>query len=215
MEYSRSLRVSCDHCGGHYDTVIHQLILKQDNPELVESLVNDELFYHKCPYCGKYQNIDVSVVYADLDKKSIIYYFNMPIQFVQAQQFIEDCVADFDIDRQKSLIRIVSSQNELREKVILLENGLDDRIIEVLKLWHLEMVRKEGYDDKFEEVRCGVLEHGYLNIDFLGKHPRHTKTKRNFYNKMLEVMKPEMDKEPTPLEVSTEYAIQFVTTHDC
>ena len=64
--------------------------------------------------------------------------------------------------------RIVTNQNALREKAIIFENELDDRVVELIKLLYLLDVQ-----DKFPEVNIVegyflVLEGKYI-IEFIGE----------------------------------------------
>ena len=63
--------------------------------------------------------------------------------------------------------RIVTNQNALREKAIIFENELDDRVVELIKLLYLLDVQ-----DKFPEVNIEgyflVLEGKYI-IEFIGE----------------------------------------------
>ena len=64
--------------------------------------------------------------------------------------------------------RIVTNQNALREKAIIFENELDDRVVELIKLLYLVDVQ-----DKFPEVNIVeayflVLEGKYI-IEFMGE----------------------------------------------
>jgi hypothetical protein len=154
-------------------------------------------------------------MYADKDKKAIVFYCSDQLESAQAKPYIERRMEEFGFNNSNGFIRMASSQNELREKVILLENDLDDRIVEILKLWALESLRKEGHDEQFAEVRCGVLKDGTLSIDFIGEQPRHITIPRSYYDKMVKTLSPHLTCEETPFEVSVEYAVQFATAHNC
>lgn len=53
-----------------------------------------------------------------------------------------------DMRKNNYLIRIVRSQNELREKIAIFDEGLDDRIIEIFKIYILVTFQKEHPDCK-------------------------------------------------------------------
>lgn len=52
------------------------------------------------------------------------------------------------------LIRIVRSQNEFREKIPIFDEGLDDRIIELFKLYVLATFRKNHPDCNDVDILC-------------------------------------------------------------
>jgi hypothetical protein len=215
MDNMAQFEIDCDCCGKSYRDSFNQFIRKQINEGDVRRLIDDDLFTSICPYCAHKHFIDLPVVYADSEKRAVVFYCNNQLDFAQAQPFIEDRMEECGFNNTNGFFRTTSSQNELREKVILLENGLDDRVVEIMKLWALESLREEGYDDQFDEVRCGVLKDGTIAIDFVGKNSRHKTTPRNLYDKMEKTLLPTINQEETPLEVSVEYAIKFVTSHDC
>lgn len=62
----------------------------------------------------------------------------------------EDMVQD--MLRNHYLIRIVRSQNQLREKIAIFDAGLDDRIIEIYKIFILHTVQKKDPDCKDIEM---------------------------------------------------------------
>ena len=209
MNQKSRIGMKCAHCGCEYDALFPQIVLKDDDPELAQMIIDDTFFYVKCPECQHMENVDIPVMYADMKKQAIICYFGDIIELSNAQSYIEQQIAHFGIDREKSFVRVVYMQNELREKVILLEEGLDDRVVEILKLWALETVRNEGHRQVFEEVRCSVLHGDKLNVDFVGDAPVHISLARSYYNRIANALIPALKKTPTPLEVSTEWAIEF------
>jgi hypothetical protein len=215
MGHMACFEIDCDSCGRAYRDSFNQLIKKQEGQALVNRLMNDDLFKSVCPHCQHVHYIDLPLMYADEDKKAIVFYCSDQLESAQAKPYIERRMEEFGFNNSNGFIRMASSQNELREKVILLENDLDDRIVEILKLWALESLRKEGHDEQFAEVRCGVLKDGTLSIDFIGEQPRHITIPRSYYDKMVKTLSPHLTCEETPFEVSVEYAVQFATAHNC
>jgi hypothetical protein len=209
MDFVGNIHIRCEYCGTEYDHPTHHVVMKNESPDLAQGIIDDEFFYAVCPHCHRMTGVDHPVVYADLAKSAIIAYFDSVIELSLAQKQIEEWVQEFGVDAKRSIVRVVSMQNELREKVILLENGLDDRVVEILKLWALERVREEGHHQEFDEMRCSVLEGGYVNVDFVGSEPMHMRVKRSYYDQMAQSLMPAINQCQTPLEVSTEWAVEF------
>ncbi len=57
-----------------------------------------------------------------------------------------------DMRKENYLIRIVRPQNALREKIAIFDEGLDDRIIEIFKLYILTTFQKANPDCKAIEI---------------------------------------------------------------
>ena len=74
-------------------------------------------------------------------------------------------------------LRIVTSRNALREKIVILRNGLDDRAVEVLKLTTFNLAASQGkLKGATEAYFGGVKKSGDVIIDFVGGR-RHREMK--------------------------------------
>lgn len=64
--------------------------------------------------------------------------------------------------------RVVSTINELKEKIFILDEDLDDRVIEIMKFYLYNHVIKKNPDFEIEEILLGKLEDGgrvfYINF---------------------------------------------------
>ena len=212
-EYNGNIHVCCEYCGAEYDHVTHHVVEKQTNPNLAMDIVDDNFFYAVCPNCNRVVGVDHPVVYTDMEKKALLAYFDSDIELSLAETQIGEWMKEFGVDSAYNTVRVVSTQNELREKIILLNNNLDDRVIEILKLWSLDHVREDGNTQDFEEMRCAVLSDGSLNVDFVGDEPMHIGLPRSYYDKLAKAMKNALDASKTPLVVSTEWAVEFDVTN--
>jgi hypothetical protein len=209
MDCTCNIHIACEHCGTEYNHLAHNIVQKTESPGLAQKIVDDEFFDAVCPNCHRTTRIDHPVVYVDAANHALFAYIDSDIEFALAQAQMVEWMREFGVDNKNSTVRIVSMQNELREKVLLLKNSLDDRVIEILKLWALDRVRDEGHMQEFEEIRCALLEDGDLNVDFVGPEPRHLRISRSYYDRVAKELIPAFNKLPTPLEVSTAWAIDF------
>jgi hypothetical protein len=205
-----NIHIECKYCGAEYDHAAHHVVEKCSSSHLVSDIINDEFFYAVCPHCHRMTGVDHPVVYADIENDVFIAYFDSDIEFALAHNQITQWIEEFGVNLKHNFVRIVSSQNELREKLILLENNLDDRVIEVIKLWSLEKLRQEGRKQEFEEMRCGVMDDGSLNIDFVGDPAMHIGLRKGYYKMVADKLLPIINQLETPLEVSTEWAVEFI-----
>ena len=208
-EYSRNIHIRCEYCGTEYDHVSHLVVEKHESKKLTQDIINDEFFYAVCPHCNLMTGVDHPVTYIDMENRTLLAYFDSDIELSLAETQIGELMRECDVSNNYNTVRVVSTQNELREKIILLNNGLDDRVIEILKLWGLDHIREEGHLQNFEEMRCSVLKDGRLNVDFVGDEPMHIALPMSYYDKLAKSMKNALETTKTPLVISTEWAVEF------
>ena len=60
-------------------------------------------------------------------------------------------------------------RNDLREKTRIISKGLDDRVIEILKVWGIEHLRKDGYNKKIEKALSWVNDDETIEFAFYGE----------------------------------------------
>lgn len=147
--------IACGSCGSDYPVAIHQSVNAQRSPELREALLKGKFFDTVCPECSFEGDLDYPVTYSDMEHRFIIQYCpneeNLEEAKFAMRGQIETLGESFPTDGFR--FRIVTSQNKLREKVMIFEDGLDDRVVEMLKaLVMYQMVAQEpdaGISDVF------------------------------------------------------------------
>ena len=80
--------------------------------------------------------------------------------------------------------RIVTDQNSLREKAIIFENGLDDRVVEIIKLIYFSNLRQSHPDAKIDVAYFMVAE-GEYQIHFLGESQLTAVVAASLYEKVV------------------------------
>lgn len=106
------------------------------DPEMKSAVKDQSAFLFTCPTCGTQNYIDYGFLYHQMEDQIMIHYANSDEDEKEIYQFLyEDSDKMIqELLKANYLIRIVRSQNELREKIFIFDEGLDDRIIEVYKL---------------------------------------------------------------------------------
>jgi hypothetical protein len=124
---SGTIRVRCPACNLEQEAALVQSINTRQNPELKQRLLAGELNVLACT-CGKRTQLAATLLYHDPDRDF----------FCQAcpggDAAMERGATAFQAIGATGTQRLVSSQNELMEKVKLLDLGLADGVIEVLKV---------------------------------------------------------------------------------
>lgn len=199
--------VVCNKCGHNNRITVWPLVHAGTEQE---SLIMDGMFFCEyCEECGEEIYLDYPITYYDQPNKTVILYTHDEMEAVEAERFIRTKTAEDGVVF--TTLRLTNSQNELREKVILHKNNLDDRIIELVKYSCLEYIRDEGHKQYFEDVRCSPDKNGDLVVDFIGDKPRHIVIDQDFYNMMSKQYR-FCEENKNPLRVDVGWAIEFLAT---
>jgi hypothetical protein len=120
-------RVRCPSCGLEQDCQLLQSINTRDQPEAKQRLLAGELNVHVCA-CGKRMPLAVQLLYHDPDAS----YFCHVVP--GGDDAMAEATEAFRQSGAGGTQRLVPSLNALVEKVKLLDAGLDDRAIEMVKV---------------------------------------------------------------------------------
>jgi len=123
--------ITCQHCGAQGEFEVWDSINVDLNPELKESLFNEDIFIWTCPECGTKTFIPFGTLYHDMTNKFMIAYSyseeNPSFESVEMPNIFEQfAVKDYKF-------RIVYGLIPFKEKIKILESGLDDVAVERMK----------------------------------------------------------------------------------
>ena len=84
----------------------------------------------------------------------------------------------------KYLYRIVQSKNELRERLFIFDAGLDDRAIEIIKVFYFNQLRRENPELQIDEILFESGDNGELGLIFFTdcKPVASCQLQRDFYD---------------------------------
>ena len=129
----------CMHCNNAQNFTVYPSVNVSLNPELRQKVLDHDLTVFTCAACGEMTNVEYSFVYHDMDNK---YWFWCTFQ--------DDANPPPDLDEACATIgpeakgiyqdyhcRVVRNRFELADKVGLFEDGLDDRVMEIIKVYCL------------------------------------------------------------------------------
>ena len=133
------------------------------DPELREKIFNEELFAYHCPNCGKVTGIPFDTLYHDMTHEfMIIFDFFKPDDFDYAPKDIPEMPLGM---KGNYITREVYGLMRLKEKIVILEHGLNDIAIEHQKYMISHVIdpeiaekgselffdKTEGPDEEFEQ----------------------------------------------------------------
>lgn len=118
------MTITCPHCQAETDHKVLDHINIDRNPELRAKVQDLSCFRVTCPNCGETVLAVHPCLYHDMANQFMVWLWPEEGQAPRAQF---DPLAGYTLRR-------VDSLNAFREKVNILERGLDDRAVEIMKL---------------------------------------------------------------------------------
>ena len=157
--------IECPNCGEQFDTVYWKSLNADIDSDAKESLLAGNFFSSTCSKCQSEHLLVYSMLYHDMTNKAMI-------QFVADENHIKNFINPTDdilLQMQTSMIqegykiRVVKNHNDLVEKAIIFNCGLDDRVVEYLKLLYQTTISQKNpnlinihtrfcYDDSYKFI---------------------------------------------------------------
>jgi len=150
MSMPQSQLLTCPKCGNQQQFVVWQSLNVTLNPKEKEQLLNGSLTRFTCEKCKNSVQVNYPLLYHDMEKQFMIWLWPGSGNPETAQ--VEEHMTTYQL-------RIAHTMNELREKVVLFEQKLDDRLMEVFK-WMLRTQAAEKTSPLTGELRFSHFEPG-------------------------------------------------------
>ncbi len=172
------------YCEKEIEIDIEEQINLAENPEIKDKILDGTFMSFKCGNCGKLLKIELPV--RIFDKSSDLDLMMIPE--VERDSFLMG-------QKKYKNKKIVIGYPELAEKIILLDNNLDDRIIEIIKFYIISKLNTDKdiflYFNKIENST--LIFHIYgLKADEIGI----SKIDYGFYKKVEKGLKAKLKEEP-------------------
>ncbi|MCY2929112.1 MAG: CpXC domain-containing protein [Planctomycetota bacterium] len=165
MSVSSKETIACRYCGHEQEFTLWQSINATLDPQLREQLMSGELMTFTCQSCQKSAEVVWPLLYHDMEREVMVHIrFDESLSEGQAPE--ADPVEDFMLS---FTLRTVASRNELVEKVLIFEEGLDDRVIEIFKIALRRQLEQDAQEADGELMfsACGESEEGEKEIAFV------------------------------------------------
>ncbi|MBR5683385.1 MAG: CpXC domain-containing protein [Ruminococcus sp.] len=162
-------KLKCPKCGKEGDFTAWESISTDDAPEMKERIRNNDAFMWKCPECGNDSVVFFPVYYYQPDKNFLIHF--VPEYSQAAENFMKNLSHD-PYDEKTPLKsgchkRVVFNINQLHEKLLILDEGFDDRVIELMKLFIIAEVMNKDKDSKVNEIYLNKEKDGSIKFALL------------------------------------------------
>lgn len=132
--------MTCPACSAEFKVKLFASINVSVSPELKGPLLDGSLFDHDCPKCGKLSRFGTVLLYHDMERRFHVWLRPEGDAPEPAVASMFECGPVGEGYR----LRWVEQAYELADKVRVLDAGLDDRLVELVKVWMLR--RTEDLD---------------------------------------------------------------------
>ncbi len=149
MSMERNEIITCPKCGKESEFTIWRSINTTLDPEMKSAVRDKSAFQFKCPHCGHTANVDYPFLYHQMEDQIMIHYAATDEDVQEIYKFY---TGETDVDMLKDIIkdkylrRIVRSQNQLLEKLAIFDAQMDDRIVEICKVFMMAGFLKQHPD---------------------------------------------------------------------
>ena len=156
MSKIKTIDIPCPHCKEKNPFTIYQSVNVDISPELKEKTLKGEIFNYHCEHCNKDSTIPYPMLYNDMTNKFMVYFAD--INQIEEFEFMNQDENEL-IQKVMSNItrRGVTTWQDFIEKVTILENGYDDRIVEIVKFNAIKCILQENKKEKIHNVVIGDL----------------------------------------------------------
>lgn len=141
MTKKNETKINCPGCGRSADFMAYDSINVNVNPRLREQVLSDDIFKFKCEHCGHEDTLFYPFLYHDMQNRFWILIVPDKTDDASSAPELPE-IAKRSMVNYRS--RLVSHVNDFKEKIFIFEAGLDDRVLEMLKLF----VRKNILDEE-------------------------------------------------------------------
>lgn len=146
MSQTGTITLNCPVCKRDHDARLWRRIDVATEKDAKEKLRRGNFFHFICPDCGYVSELHYASLYVDRDIRELIYLAGeAEAEPAAAEKAAEAAAEDLPFWKQgDSLMRIVRSAEDLREKLLIFDNGLDDRLVEICKGISLSQFPADG-----------------------------------------------------------------------
>ncbi len=157
MSMSEQTTVECPKCTSEQSITHWQTVNVTDDPDLKQKILDRTLVTFTCEKCGYVAEVYHPLLYHDMEQRLMVFL---------GEEFPDDPASEAmfaslapGIEAEYTF-RMVNSINELIEKILIRDAGLDDRVVEVFKLLLVEQLDESPEEDDAELFFSGIVRDG-------------------------------------------------------
>lgn len=202
MSKQSTQKITCPKCGLEQEAKIWDSINVTLNPEVKQKILDGSFFQFRCSKCGYTAPLAYPCLYHDMEQGLLIWLLpgnaNKGRNMDQINSIVSGMGIDFTSTEKPYSYRVVEDSNALREKVLISDEGLDDRMIEVMKVIYLAQIQNQTGGEKDLDLYLDGSKGKYQFLVFFPDgRTAAVPLNMDFYRDLYEVQK-EMLEECTP-----------------
>lgn len=172
--------IVCPGCGQTQKLELYTSINAEENPELRRDILREAIFDWECRHCGYTAQMAYPTIYHDPERG-----FMVCLRPSGAVSKPETIPAVKDLIK-----RSVKNPQELKEKILIFEAGLDDAAIELVKNAIVSVIRK-SFDGNVHAYFCAAEDEELKFALFVKgrQEPIYQKTQMAVYRQSQEVLR--------------------------
>lgn len=144
-------QLQCPVCEETSQRDIPFYINTQLHPHLVQALLANELYLFICPNCGAKRQIEIQMVYHDpIDQTLILVLPGVTRDIDNSEAYLQRLLPDKSLNLDNYRLRIVPNMAGLIEKIQIFDFGLNDKVVEIVKLLSDGLLAQEHPDHKVQ-----------------------------------------------------------------
>jgi hypothetical protein len=140
MSLPMEVDVSCPACQHPQRFTIWRSLNVDLNPAERERVLNGDIWRFTCEKCGHSASVRYDLLYHDMSRSAMFWLLHEgapdPDELAALSEMIDPAAGGTSAPGARAIYRcrVVGSENDLIEKITVLEDGWDDRVLEVMKL---------------------------------------------------------------------------------
>lgn len=154
MENEYKTKIICPICGKEETVTIHTLIDSTRDASVERKVLSGEVFSHKCSYCHEEFPVNYSCLYHDGKRKLLVFFASDEKNLIEMRARVNGKYRNDRLEKTLNewmdhcIVRIVTSEYQLQEKILIAHFDLDDRVVEILRNQIEKGLLKERNDVK-------------------------------------------------------------------
>ena len=153
MAMRSKVNFKCPKCGATVEAEQWTAVNGEKNPQQKLKILEGSLFKAACKNCGNESKIGYPMLYNDTKQNYMIWLVYDDEEVKHVTDYFKKSKNDIIEDENGEVVdtdcrqRIVMSPESLREKIMIFDSGLDDKMIEILKLAYAKEAQRTLRDD--------------------------------------------------------------------
>lgn len=150
MSMRNKVTVQCPKCGKSIEAWQWSAVNGDKNPDQKNKLLDGSLFDAQCKKCGHTSKLGYPLLYNDPAQNIMIWLVFDDDEIKHVTDFFKSSKNGGDTEQADPACRqrIVRDSYRLREKLMIFESGLDDKIVEIAKLAYAQSVQRQNPKEK-------------------------------------------------------------------